>query len=65
MTALSGPHRIQAIKDDSVLSDILRVGDRIVSFDDEDVGELSAIDLTQLIASRGNKPARKFVILRS
>jgi len=47
-----------------VLADILQVGDKIVSFDDEDVGQLSALDLTQLIASRVNRPSRKFVILR-
>lgn len=64
MKANCGPHKIHAIKEDSVLVDILKVGDKIVSFDDEDVGQLSATDLTQMIASRGNQPSRKFIILR-
>ena len=64
MTAIRGPHTVHAIKDDSILSDLLRIGDKIVSFDDEDVGAMTAMELTQLIGSRGNNPSRKFVILR-
>jgi len=64
MTAECGPHTVHAIKADSILSDLLRIGDKIVSFDDEDVGAMTAMELTQLIGSRGNNPSRKFVILR-
>ena len=43
---------VHAIKDTSILADKVRVGDQLVSVDDIDTTQLSAIEVSKLISSR-------------
>jgi len=55
---------VHAIKETSVLSDILHVGDRIVAFNGEDTRTLTPIMLTKKISATFDMEDRRFVILR-
>ena len=59
------PPIIHAIKDSSVLSSQLQIGDRIVEFNGEDTSNLTAIMLTKRISSTFDMEERKFVIHRA
>ena len=63
-TPVGGIPLVHAIKDTSVLADKVRVGDQLVSVDDVDTTQLSAIEVSKLISSRANNPCRQLVFLR-
>jgi hypothetical protein len=59
-----GAPMIHAIKDDSPIIDLVRVGDKLVAVDDEDVRPMTARKVSKLISTKMNNPSRKFTIIR-
>jgi hypothetical protein len=59
-----GRPAVHSIKPRSVLADVVRVGDRLVSVDDEDVTIMRASDVSQLIAEKKNHEVRRLVFSR-
>jgi len=55
---------IHAIKEDSPIFDKVRVGDKLVAVDDEDVRAMTAVKVSKMISTKGNNPSRKFTIIR-
>lgn len=55
---------VHAVKDGSVLSRQVRVGDRLHAVDEVNVQELSAVQVSRLIAQRSNNPVRKLTLVR-
>ena len=56
---------VHAIKDTSVLSDRVRVGDLLLSVDGEDCTAMTAMQVSKLISLKSEKPARVLVFARS
>jgi hypothetical protein len=56
---------IHAIKEDSVLADQVRVGDRLVGVDEVDVRSLSPVKVSKLISKRSTNPLRKLTLTRA
>ena len=56
---------VHAIKDTSVLSDQVRVGDRLLSVDGEDCMGMTAMQVSKLISLKSEKPVRVLVFTRS
>ncbi|KAL3772916.1 hypothetical protein ACHAW5_005900 [Stephanodiscus triporus] len=59
-----GAPMIHAIKDDSPIVDRVRVGDKLVAVDDEDVRPMTARKVSKLISTKMNNPSRKLTIIR-
>jgi hypothetical protein len=55
---------VHAIKDTSPLIDEVRVGDRLVSVDGEDVAYMLASDVSRMIAMKRDEPIRRLVFSR-
>lgn len=64
-TNIDGIPVVHAIKPNSVLSERVRIGDRLLSVDGHDVSVMLASDVSKLIASKKDQPSRKFVFKRS
>jgi len=56
---------VHAIKDSSVLATLLRVNDKLVALDDEDVTNMTAINVSKMIARKQHNEVRKLTIIRS
>lgn len=56
---------VHAIKEDSVLIDQVRVGDRLVGVDEVDVRSLSPVKVSKLISKRSTNPLRKLTLTRA
>ena len=56
---------VHAIKEGSVLTNKLLVGDRLVAVDEEDVRAMSAIKVSKLISRKALNAARKLTIIRT
>ena len=59
-----GVPTVNNIRSSSVLANEIRIGDRLVSVDGEDVTDMFAIDVSKLIASKKDELERKLVFLR-
>ena len=55
---------IHAVKITSPVASQVRVGDRVVAVDDEDVRGMSAMKVSRLISRKSNNATRKFTIIR-
>ncbi|KAL3810275.1 hypothetical protein ACHAXA_008643, partial [Cyclostephanos tholiformis] len=55
---------IHAVKETSPIVDKVRVGDKLVAVDDEDVRAMTAMKVSKLISKKGNNPSRKLTIIR-
>lgn len=60
----SGPPILYAIKDTSCVAHVLKVGDKLIAVDGEDVRGASAIRVSKLIARKSSNQWRTFTILR-
>jgi len=60
----SGPPVVHGVKDSSVVADQIRVGDKVVAVDDEDVRTFTAIKVSKMISRKSANPTRKLTILR-
>jgi hypothetical protein len=56
---------VHAIKETSVLAHKVRVGDRLLSVDDEDCTGMTAMQVSKLISLKSEKPARVLTFARS
>jgi len=56
---------VHAIKDTSVLSERVRVGDRLLTVDGDDCTAMTAMQVSKLISLKSEKPARVLVFARS
>ena len=56
---------VHAIKEDSVLIDQVKVGDRLVGVDEVDVRSLSPVTVSKLISKRSTNPLRKLTLTRA
>lgn len=63
-TPNDGPPQVHAIKDSSVVADKLRVGDKLVAVDQEDVRAMTAIKVSKMISRKSANPTRVLTILR-
>jgi hypothetical protein len=59
-----GPPVVHAIKEDSVLIDQVKVGDRLIGVDEVDVRQLSPVKVSKLISKRSTNPLRKLTLTR-
>ena len=59
-----GAPMIHAIKEDSPIADKVRVGDKLVAIDDEDVRPMTAKKVSKLLSTKANNPSRKLTIIR-
>jgi C-terminal processing protease CtpA/Prc len=56
---------VHAVKDSSVISDKIRVGDKLIAVDDESVTQMTAIRVSKLISRKSTNPTRKLSIVRT
>jgi membrane-associated protease RseP (regulator of RpoE activity) len=56
---------VHAVKDSSVIADQIRVGDKLVAVDDEDVRSMTAIQVSKLISRKSANPSRKLTVVRT
>jgi len=56
---------VHAIKDSSVIADKLKVGDKLVAVDDEDVRSMTAIKVSKMISRKSGNPTRKLTVIRT
>lgn len=59
-----GPAYVSELREESPLLGKVHLGDKIIAIDDDDVQQLSPIELSQLIARKSKNPQRKFTIIR-
>jgi len=64
-TPSGGVPVVHAIKDSSVLAGSVKVGDRLISVDDEDTTALTAMQVSKLISSKSSQPVRTLVFMRN
>lgn len=55
---------VHAVKETSVLNGKIKVGDFLLSVDEQDCRGMSAVAVSKLISSRSENPSRTFVLLR-
>ena len=55
---------VSGIRSDSVLFGEVRIGDRLLSVDGQDVSDLLTSEVSKLIASKRHQPIRRLVFLR-
>ena len=55
---------VHAVKDSSPIADKIKVGDKLVAVDDEDVRAMTAIKVSKLISRKSANTSRKLTILR-
>lgn len=60
-----GPPCVFAIKESSVVADKLKVGDKLVCVDDEDVRSMTAIKVSKMISRKSANATRKLTIVRT
>eukprot|EP00559_Dactyliosolen_fragilissimus_P006673 CAMPEP_0184868470 /NCGR_PEP_ID=MMETSP0580-20130426/30559_1 /TAXON_ID=1118495 /ORGANISM="Dactyliosolen fragilissimus" /LENGTH=457 /DNA_ID=CAMNT_0027369387 /DNA_START=457 /DNA_END=1830 /DNA_ORIENTATION=- len=56
---------VHAIKDSSCIADKLRVGDKLMYVDEEDVRSMTAIRVSKLISKKSNNSKRIFTVVRT
>jgi hypothetical protein len=64
-TPSGGVPVVHAIRDTSVLADQVRVGDRLISVDDEDTTCMTAMQVSKLISTKADNPSRVLVFART
>lgn len=55
---------VHAVKDASPVADRIRVGDKLVAVDDEDVRAMTAIKVSKLISRKSSNASRKLTLIR-
>lgn len=60
-----GAPLVHAVKDSSVIADLIQVGDKLLAVDDDDVQAMTAIKVSKLISKRSANPVRKLTIVRT
>jgi C-terminal processing protease CtpA/Prc len=60
----SGEPLVRAIRGDSVLADKVKIGDRVLTVDGEGCAEMSAEQVSKLIAAKSSQPIREIMFVR-
>ena len=60
-----GPPVIHEVRTMSILTNTLQVGDRLIAFDDEDVRQMSAQQVSRMISRKFDSTTRKLSIVRT
>ena len=60
----NGEPIVRAIRGDSVLADEVKIGDRLLSVDGEGCADMSAENVSKLIAVKSNQECRKIMFVR-
>lgn len=60
----NGAPVLHRIKETCPIADKLRVGDKLIAVDDEDVRSMTAVKVSKLISHKSANPTRKFTIVR-
>jgi hypothetical protein len=60
----SGEPMVRAIKPESILADEVKIGDRLLSVDGEGCSEMTAEQVSKLIAVKASQPCRKIMFCR-
>jgi len=55
---------VSSIKEESPMRGKLRIGDRVIAVDDEDVSKSKAVDISMMLARKSRQPNRKITVLR-
>ena len=63
-TPNSGAPVVHAVKDSSVIANLISVGDQLIMVDDIDVSDMTAIKVSKLISKKSANPQRKLTIVR-
>jgi len=63
-TPNDGAPVVHAVKDSSAIASKVKVGDKLVAVDDEDVRAMTAIKVSKLISRKSNNASRKLTIIR-
>jgi PDZ domain-containing secreted protein len=53
------------VKDSSPIADKIRVGDKLVAVDDQDVRTMTAIQVSKLISKKSVNASRKMTVIRN
>ena len=56
---------VHAVKESSIIADKIKVGDKLVAVDDEDVRSMTAIKVSKLISRKSSNPTRKLTVIRT
>ena len=64
-TPNDGPPIVHAVKDSSVIADLIQVGDKLIAVDDDDVTAMTAIKVSKLISKKSANPSRKLTVIRT
>lgn len=59
-----GAAYVSEIKDDCQIKDQIRLGDKLLAVDDEDVSKLKAVHVSMLLGSKSRNAQRKITVLR-
>lgn len=59
-----GPPTVHQVRSTSILINDIRVGDKLIALDDEDVRQMSSNNVSKLIARKIDNTTRKLSILR-
>ncbi|KAL7567124.1 hypothetical protein ACA910_009451 [Epithemia clementina (nom. ined.)] len=63
-TPNQGAPVVHAVKDSSVIANLISVGDQLIMVDDIDVSDMTAIKVSKLISKRSANPQRKLTVVR-
>lgn len=63
-TPIQGAPIVHALRETSVLADRIRIGDKLISLDGEDISGKSAIQVSKMISSKSTNPERYMTFLR-
>jgi hypothetical protein len=63
-TPNDGAPIVHAVKDTSPIADKIRVGDKLVAVDDQDVRTMTAIQVSKLISKKSVNASRKMTVIR-
>ena len=64
-TPNDGAPIVHAVKDSSPIADKIRVGDKLVAVDDQDVRTMTAIQVSKLISKKSVNASRKMTVIRN
>ena len=53
------------MKESSIIAGKIKVGDKLVAVDDEDVRSMTAIKVSKLISRKSSNPTRKLTVIRT
>lgn len=62
---MNGPPVVHAIKETSVLGDKIKIGDKLLSIDGQDMTGLTSIEISKIMKEKASSPRRTIAFQRS